>query len=84
MNEVGNNDQVEELRKQFTVAKDASEKINIIIGMCGQSIADTIVMLRDAKPDDRSEKDRRFAVVITEMEKAQAYFYAYITNQGVL
>jgi hypothetical protein len=33
------------------------------------------------KPNDRSEKDRRYAVSITEMEKVVAYFYLYIWTE---
>ena len=34
--------------------------------------------LRNEKPDDRSEKARRYAVTITELEKVIAYFKVYI------
>lgn len=30
------------------------------------------------KPNDRSELDRRFAIVIADLEKVKAYFYLYI------
>ena len=30
------------------------------------------------KPNDRSEKDRAYAVTITEMEKLLAYFYLFV------
>ena len=33
------------------------------------------------KPNDRSEQDRRFAIVITELEKVKAYYHCYIINQ---
>jgi hypothetical protein len=38
---------------------------------------DTLVELRDNKPNDRSELDRRYAVTITEMEKVYAYFLTF-------
>lgn len=34
--------------------------------------------LRKAKPEERSEKARRFAVVITELEKVIAYYQTFI------
>jgi hypothetical protein len=34
--------------------------------------------LRLEKPDERSEKARRYAVAITELEKVIAYFKVYI------
>lgn len=35
------------------------------------------------KPNDRSDLDRRYAVVITEIEKVFAYAYAYIESQDL-
>jgi hypothetical protein len=43
-----------------------------------------IEALQNAKPNDRSEIDRRFAVTVTEVEKASAYFFTYIFNAGWL
>jgi hypothetical protein len=37
-----------------------------------QHLADAIEGLKSSKPNDRSEKDRKHAIVITELEKAQA------------
>ena len=34
--------------------------------------------LKDNKPNDRSEKDRRFAIMITDMEKIFSYFKTWI------
>jgi hypothetical protein len=34
-------------------------------------------LMRQSKPNDRSEMDRRYAVAITEMEKTIAYFYTW-------
>lgn len=36
--------------------------------------------LKASKPEDRSEKARRYAVTITEMEKAMAYFFTMVTQ----
>jgi DNA-binding GntR family transcriptional regulator len=36
--------------------------------------------LRTAKPDERSELARRYAVTITELEKVIAYFVMYVVN----
>lgn len=34
--------------------------------------------LKAAKPEDRSQTDRRYAVTITELEKVMAYFVTYV------
>lgn len=41
-------------------------------------IDDTLKRLRAAKPPERSEEARCYAIVITEIEKARAYFKTYI------
>jgi hypothetical protein len=38
---------------------------------------DLLATLREAKPNDRSEQDRYFAIVITDVEKARAVFLTY-------
>jgi len=38
--------------------------------------------LRFTKPEDRSEKARRYAVTITEMEKVVAYFQTWVVGVG--
>ena len=37
--------------------------------------------LKRAKPNDRSAKDRAYAVTITEMEKVHAYFVMFAADQ---
>lgn len=36
-----------------------------------------LASLRQQKPNDRSDKDRYWAIVITEVEKAKAIFLQY-------
>ena len=43
-------------------------------------IDDTLDRLRKAKPPERSEEARCYAVVITEIEKARAYFKTYVLD----
>ena len=38
--------------------------------------------LKNAKPGDRSEKDRRYAVAITKMEDVLSWFYSTIGHDG--
>jgi hypothetical protein len=38
--------------------------------------------LRSAKPDERGELTRRYAVTITELEKVVAYFKVYVTGDA--
>lgn len=42
------------------------------------SLGDTLRALRECKPNDRSERDRRYAVTITEMEKVLGYFHTWV------
>jgi hypothetical protein len=37
--------------------------------------------VRDVKPNDRSEKDRKFAVALTDLEKVSAYIKTYLENE---
>lgn len=39
---------------------------------------DVLKRLEELKPKDRSETDRRFAIVITELEKIIAYYDYYV------
>lgn len=44
------------------------------------AIMDAIKAVKATKPQDRSEKDRAYAVTVTELEKALAYFVCYVIN----
>ena len=41
-------------------------------------LKDALAALKEGKPNDRGEKDRAYAVTITEMEKIVAYFYLFV------
>jgi hypothetical protein len=43
-------------------------------------LADVYLLLRQEKPGDRSEKDRHFAICITELEKFVALYRGLIIN----
>ena len=45
-------------------------------------LQETLAAMRVAKPEERSEKARRYAVAITEMEKVVAYFQTWILGIG--
>lgn len=49
---------------------------------CYELIRQALKDMRACKPDERSEKARRYAVSITEMEKVLAYFHQYVVNDG--
>ena len=49
---------------------------------CYEAIKSTLYKLRAAKPQERRKKARRYAVVITDMEKVLAYFGEYVMNDG--
>ncbi len=42
----------------------------------------SLCYLRSAKPDERSELTRRYAVTITDFEKVVAYFRVYVTGDA--
>jgi len=44
-------------------------------------LADLLEIMRNAKPDERSELARRYAVSITELEKVYAYFKAFVLSK---
>lgn len=50
--------------------------------LCFEAIRQALKEMRSAKPEERNEKARRYAVSITEMEKALAYFHMYVVNDG--
>lgn len=67
----------------------ASEREIDMDELTGQELADSETWsallvayrkLKASKPEDRNEKARRYAVTITEMEKAMAYFFTMVTQ----
>lgn len=44
------------------------------------SLRAALEKLKSEKPNDRSEKDRRYAIAITELEKAIAYYVAWVVH----
>lgn len=48
------------------------------------SLESTLRMLKRNRPNDRSEVDRRYAIVITDFEKVIAYFKTYILDEYTL
>lgn len=44
---------------------------------CAQMFQNLLEDLRNHKPNDRSDRDRYWAIVITEVEKARAVFETY-------
>lgn len=43
-------------------------------------LVETLAYLRSAKPNERSELARKYAVTITEFEKIFAYFKVYVAG----
>ena len=41
---------------------------------------DLVASIREQKPNDRSELDRKYAILLTELEKVEAYFHYYIVQ----
>jgi len=47
---------------------------------CWYRLAAALKMMEAAKPEERSELARRYAVSITEMEKVVAYFKVFVLD----
>lgn len=45
-----------------------------------EKLVDALELITKLKPNDRSEIDRRCAIVITDLEKIIAYVYYYIAD----
>jgi hypothetical protein len=56
------------------------EDLNLTDEQIDSKMRDLLGVLRANKPNDRSEKDRRFAITITDMEKLFAYFHTFVTT----
>ena len=54
------------------------EKRDEIIRILSTDLTNLWSHLRDLKPNDRGEIDRRFAIAITDTEKLDAYISQYI------
>lgn len=50
------------------------ESGDIVMDELSDEFRNLIDDMRNLKPNDRSEKDRYWAIVLTELEKAQALF----------
>jgi hypothetical protein len=50
---------------------------------CEAALVNALVLLRQAKPTDRSDKARYFAVTITDVEKVLAYFKTFVVDAEV-
>lgn len=49
---------------------------------CLDAIGEALLKLGQSKPKDRSELARRYAVTITELEKAYAYFRTWVIEEA--
>lgn len=78
-------DQITEARKFIEEERTAEAKQAHIQEKIGEialrRLEDTLAYLRAGKPSERSELTRRYAVSITELEKAVAYFKVYVVGQ---
>lgn len=45
-----------------------------------KKLREALESLKAEKPNDRSDADRRYAIAITELEKAIAYYVAWIVR----
>ena len=70
--------QKEKDEKTFNSIKAQSAKNNEALN----GLEASLHFLRSAKPDERGELTRRYAVTITEFEKVVAYFRVYVTGDA--
>ncbi len=68
---------LEERFKEPDASKQSREGILI-------SLESSLHMIKRNRPNDRSEIDRRYAILITDFEKAIAYFKTYIVDEYML
>lgn len=63
-----------EVGKDWTLVPPTPSEI------CEQAIANALFTLHQNKPNDRTNKDRYYAVTITELEKVLAYFTMFVLD----
>ncbi len=68
---------LEERFKESDASKQAREGMLI-------SLESSLRMIKRNRPNDRSEIDRRYAILITDFEKVMAYFKTYIVDEYML
>lgn len=78
----------EELKKNLEEIKQKIENQEIVQAAehqmaenCLKLLEQAIADLRAAKPEERNERARRYAVTITDLEKVIAYFKVYIVDE---
>jgi len=82
MNEINSKDIQDAMKMREVEARKMAHKINDV-GM-ESVLKDTLLKLREAKPIKRGERSRRYAIVITEMEKVYAYFKTFVVDDSKL
>ncbi len=73
----GLKEKMEKVIRENTVLRQDREGVLI-------SLESTLRMLERNRPNDRSEIDRRYAILITDFEKVMAYFKTYIIDEYML
>lgn len=70
----------EALQSHFEAEASKAESRNDVL----KTIQHSLYAVKINRPNDRSELDRRYAVVITDLEKAVGYFKAFIVDEYML
>lgn len=71
---MGNPDELKKMLAQMQEANGVPKE---------QFLRYALEMLKNEKPNDRSELDRRYAICITELEKVVGYYVTWIVMQDV-
>ncbi len=70
--------QLEEIKKKIEQQEDVKAAERLVAEKVFKQLKQAMRELQDAKPSERNELARRYAVTITELEKVIAYFRVYV------
>ena len=73
-------ERTEELRRELEAARLEEELKQQAYFNIDDKFGYLLKVLKDAKPKERNETARRFAITITELEKVYAYFDKFISD----
>jgi hypothetical protein len=69
---------VASIKKQTAELTTAADMRAVLVSETHNALDNALSALKHNKPNDRSDKDRYWAIVITDVEKAIAVFETYV------
>jgi len=79
-----NEDNINELKRAIEEQLGRDATVKEVRRTVLTSIELCLSVIKRDRPNDRSELDRRYAIVITDFEKVMAYFKTYIVEEYML